>query len=62
MIIKEKIIFWSLLPVLVATFAIGSYTQEKKKESPDEFLKDIEAVTEKARSKKKPCKRETVDL
>jgi len=49
MIIKEKIIFWSLLPVLVATFAIGSYTQEKKKESPDEFLKDIEAVTEKAR-------------
>ncbi|MDO8603210.1 MAG: hypothetical protein Q7O04_05130 [Candidatus Omnitrophota bacterium] len=56
MIIKEKIIFLALLPVLVATIAIGINTQENKKRSTDEFLKDIESVTEKAKAKKKVAK------
>jgi len=53
MIIKEKIIFLALLPVLIATLVIGAKTQEAKKKSTGEFLKDIESVTEKAKAKKK---------
>ncbi len=53
MIIREKLIFWILLPVLAAIIAIGINVQEKKKQSSDEFLKDIESVTEKAKAKKK---------
>jgi hypothetical protein len=53
MIIREKVIFWILLPVLAAIIAIGINVQEKKKQSSDEFLKDIESVTEKAKVKKK---------
>ncbi len=53
MIIKEKILFLALLPVLAATLVIGIKTQEAKKKSTDEFLKDIESVTEKAKAKKK---------
>ena len=43
MIIKEKIIFLTLLPVLVATIVVGINTQENKKKSTSEFLKDIES-------------------
>jgi phosphate/sulfate permease len=53
MIIREKLIFWILLPVLAAIIAIGINVQGKKKQSSDEFLKDIESVTEKAKAKKK---------
>jgi hypothetical protein len=53
MIIKEKLIFWILLPVLAGVVAVGIHVQEKKKQSSDEFLKDIESVTEKAKAKKK---------
>ncbi len=53
MIAKEKAIFWLLVPVLVATIGMGFNAQEKKKQLSDEFLKDIESVTEKAKSKKK---------
>ena len=53
MIIREKLIFWLLLPALAAIIAIGINVQEKKKQSSDEFLKDIESVTEKAKAKKK---------
>lgn len=56
MIAKEKAIFWLLVPVLVATIGIGFNAQEKKKQLSDEFLKDIESVTEKAKSKKKTAK------
>ena len=56
MIIKEKIIFLALLPVLIATLVIGMNMQETKKKSTDEFLKDIESVTEKAKAKKKAAK------
>ena len=53
MIIRGKLIFWILLPVLAAIITIGINVQEKKKQSSDEFLKDIESVTEKAKAKKK---------
>jgi hypothetical protein len=53
MIIREKLIFWILLPVLAAIVAIGINVQEKKKQSSNEFLRDIESVTEKAKAKKK---------
>lgn len=53
MIIREKLIFWLLLPVLTAIIIIGINVQEKKKLASDEFLKDIESVTEKAKAKKK---------
>ena len=56
MIAKEKAIFWILLPVLVVTIVIGFNTQEKKRQLSDEFLKDIESVTEKAKAKKKAAK------
>lgn len=56
MIIKEKLIFWLLVPVLVATIGIGFNAQEKKKQLSDEFLKDMESMTEKAKSKKKVAK------
>ncbi|MBU1912531.1 MAG: hypothetical protein KKB22_03245 [Candidatus Omnitrophica bacterium] len=56
MIIKEKIIFLALLPVLIGTLVIGMKTQETKKKSTGEFLKDIESVTEKAKAKKKAAK------
>jgi hypothetical protein len=56
MIAKEKAIFWILLFLLVATIAIGINAQEKKRQSSDAFLKDIESVTEKARAKKKMAK------
>jgi len=56
MIAKEKIIFWLLAPVWVVTIVIGFNAQEKKKQLSDEFLKDIESVTEKAKSKKKVTK------
>ena len=49
----EKFIFWLLLPVLFAAVIIGANIQEKKRQSSDEFLKDIESVTEKAKAKKK---------
>lgn len=49
----EKFIFWLLLPVLFVSIIIGANIQEKKKQSSDEFLKDIESVTEKAKAKKK---------
>jgi hypothetical protein len=55
MIIREKLIFWILLPILLATIIMGINIQEKKKQSSDEFLKDIESVTEKAKAKKKPA-------
>lgn len=61
MIIKEKLILFILLPVLVATIAIGINAQEKKRQSSDESLKDIEFVTEKARAKKKTV-RENWDI
>ncbi|MFA5388136.1 MAG: hypothetical protein WC312_00075 [Candidatus Omnitrophota bacterium] len=53
MIIREKLIFWFTLPLLAAVIAAGINMQEKKRQSSDEFLQDIEAVTEKARAKKK---------
>jgi hypothetical protein len=53
MIAKEKAIFWILLPVLTAVIAIGLNVKEKKNKASDEFLKDIESVTEKAKAKKK---------
>jgi hypothetical protein len=53
MIIREKIIFWLLLPVLTVIIIIGFNVQDKKKKSSDEFLQDIETVTEKAKAKKK---------
>lgn len=53
MIIRERLIFWLLLPLLIATIAAGINAQEKKKKTSDEFLKDIESVTEKAKAKKK---------
>lgn len=53
MITKEKIIFLALLPALIAILVIGIKTQETKKKSTGEFLKDIESVTEKAKAKKK---------
>jgi hypothetical protein len=53
MIIREKLIFWILLPVLLVTIIMGVKIQEKKRQSSDEFLKDIESVTEKAKAKKK---------
>ena len=56
MIIKEKLIFFILAPVLAAVILIGFNLQEKKKESAGDFLKDIESVTEKARAKKKAAK------
>lgn len=56
MIIREKLIFWFLLSVLIAAIAIGIHVQEKKRQSSDEFLKDIESVTEKAKAKKKTVK------
>lgn len=56
MIIREKIIFWFLLSVLAVTIFIGINVQEKKKQSSDEFLKDIASVTEKAKAKKKAAK------
>ncbi|MCX5692696.1 MAG: hypothetical protein NTX47_03320 [Candidatus Omnitrophica bacterium] len=52
MIIREKFIFWLLLPVSFAAIMIGINVQEKKRQSSDEFLKDIESVTEKAKAKK----------
>ena len=56
MIIKEKLIFFILAPILAAVILIGFNLQEKKKESAGDFLKDIEAVTEKAKAKNKPAK------
>ena len=56
MIIREKLIFWFLLSALVATIVIGTNVQDKKKASTDEFLKDIESVTAKAKAKKKVSK------
>jgi|GEM_PF-1528552 len=56
MIVKEKIIFWIMLPALIAAVAIGINAQEKKRQSSDDFLKDIEAVTEKAKAKKKAAR------
>lgn len=56
MIAKEKAIFWILLPVMVATIAIGINLREKKMESADKFLKDIESVTAKAKAKNKAIK------
>lgn len=56
MIIKEKVIFFILAPVLAVVIVIGFNLQEKKKESAGDFLKDIESVTEKARAKKKAAK------
>jgi len=56
MILKEKLIFFILVPVLAAGVAVGINMQEKKKQSSDEFLKDIESVTEKAKAKKKVVK------
>ncbi len=56
MIAKEKAIFWILLPLLIATITIGINAQEKKRQLSDEFLKDIESVTEKAKAKKKAAK------
>ena len=56
MIIKEKIIFFVLVPALVATMALGINAQGKKRQSSHEFLKDIESVTEKAKAKKKTAK------
>lgn len=53
MIIREKLISGLLLPLLIATIAIGINAQEKKKKTSDEFLKDIESVTETAKAKKK---------
>lgn len=53
MIIKEKLIFWILLPIFAGIIVIGVNVQEKKKLATNEFLKDIESVTEKARAKKK---------
>jgi hypothetical protein len=53
MIIREKIIFWVLLPILFVTIIVGFKLQEKKRQSSDEFLRDIESVTEKAKAKKK---------
>lgn len=53
MIIREKLISLLLLPVLAAIIIIGINVQEKKKLASDEFLKDIESVTEKAKAKKK---------
>jgi len=53
MIIREKVIFWILLPILAAIIVIGVNVQENKKRASDEFLKDIESVTEKAKTKKK---------
>ena len=56
MMAKEKLIFWMLLPVLAAVIFIGVNVQERKKASTDEFLKDIESVTAKAKSKKNTVK------
>ncbi len=56
MIIKDKIIFLALLPVLIGTLVIGMKAQEAKKKSTGDFLKDIESVTEKAKAKKKTVK------
>lgn len=53
---KEKVIFWLLLPILAAGVIIGVDIQKKKKQSADEFLKDIESVAEKAKAKKKTVK------
>jgi len=62
MIIKEKIIFWLLSPVLIVILMLGFYSKEKKKESADEFLKEMEAVTEKARLKKKQSRELKLDI
>ncbi|MDP2920825.1 MAG: hypothetical protein Q8O12_00450 [Candidatus Omnitrophota bacterium] len=56
MIIKEKAIFLILLPALAAVIAFGLNSQEKKRQSADESLRDIESVTEKAKAKKKAIK------
>ncbi len=56
MIAKEKVIFWILLPVLVAGVSVGINVQEKKKASTDEFLRGIESVTSKAKVKKTAVK------
>lgn len=56
MIIKEKLIFWPLLTALIVSFGIGFYSQDKKKADTDDFMKDIEIATEKARVKKKAFK------
>lgn len=56
MIIKEKLIFFALVPALVATVAFGINAREKKIQSSEEFLRDMESVTEKAKAKKKTPK------
>lgn len=53
MITREKFIFWILLPVLAAVIIIGIDIQKKKRQSSEEFLKDIGTVAEKVKTKKK---------
>lgn len=56
MIMKEKIIFWLLLIGLAISLAVGLNSQEKKKAEADEFMKDMQKATEKAKAKKKAFK------
>lgn len=56
MIIKEKIILFALVPALAAVIVFGINARERTMQSSEEFLKDIESVTEKAKAKKKTTK------
>lgn len=62
MLMKEKIIFWPLFGILICIFIIGFYLQGNRKAATDEFLKDIETATEKARLKKKKATKDTLDF
>lgn len=53
MMLKEKMIFWPLMVILVLVMGVGFYAHSKKKNSLTEFLDDIEQVTQKAKAKKK---------
>ena len=56
MLIKEKIIFLALLVILIGSLAFGFYSQGNKKEATKEFLQEMEALTEKAKIKKRLSK------
>ncbi|MBU1062446.1 MAG: hypothetical protein KJ952_07010 [Candidatus Omnitrophica bacterium] len=54
--IKEKIVFWSLLAVFISIVIFGFVSQGKKKEAKDALLQDIEIATKKSRAQKKMIK------
>ncbi|MFA4990988.1 MAG: hypothetical protein WC569_00205 [Candidatus Omnitrophota bacterium] len=56
MITKEKVIFWLLVIGLAISLAVGLNSQEKKKTEADEFMKDMQSATEKAKARKKAFK------